>query len=360
MKKLLFLSILIAALQNVKAQQVSLVVNEPAGTIITEDMLWNVTLVNAQPSVITVRLQVVVNDISGVLIYQASSTRFTIAGGTKQVGFNTATPISYEYNRLVKSERFMKAGRYKVCYLLSQEESKGISPLAQECIEINSEPFFPPVLNEPADKSEIFEIRPSFSWVPPAPQQVFDRLKYSIRVVELRKGQTAEAALEQNLPVYTESGIRSPYRNIAAAYAPLKTDLQYVWQVTAYDNNYQIKSEPFQFSVVKDSVMKILESSPYIKMKQYQPELGVMHQGYIKVLVANYSTDSTANLTISEEGISEEIYKVRVEIKQGDNYLLQELPRSIRLEEKKVYVLKWINSRGEQWMLRFNPKYYRK
>jgi hypothetical protein len=340
-------------------QQVSIILPGNTGPVMRQEMFWNISVVNADRLPFTGRIQIVVNDENGFSVLQALSSAILFSSGTKVLSKKTVEPVNYLYSDAGNSSGWMKAGKYRLCYTVIKETKEDV-PVAEECTDLLIEPLSPPLLSQPSDKSEIYEDHPAFAWIPPAPVQIFNSLKYEIKIVEIKKDQVAADALENNTPVYFENNLPSPFRVLPYSATALKENTEYAWQVLAYDNGYNIKSEAWIFKVVKDSVMQIIESSPFIAMKQNDPQFGLMHQGFLKVLLNNYSTDTIANFRIYEEGKDKQAAQVEVKITQGENYVLQEIDRRIKLDEDKLYQLVWVNSRGEKWMVRYQPKYYRK
>jgi len=340
-----------------------LVINpiEAPKPFVKPDMLWNVVVINEGRTDIVGKLQLNVEDENHRIVLSGISNYITFSKGTKVLNYNSVAPINYTYNSNIDYSTWMKVGKYNLCFtiLCSTVDGGAINSVAEDCMEMDIEPLSPPVLNMPEDKSTIYETRPNFMWTPPAPVNLFTQLRYEIKVVEMNKNQSAENALINNSPVYFENGLTSNSRLLPSSYKELDVNNEYAWQVTAYDNSYSIKCEPFVFSLVQDSVMVIIEKSPYINMRQSKVQTGVMNQGYIKIVLTNNTIDTIAQLFITQEGSYEDIANAKVTIKRGINYILKEINTKSKLDEKKTYELVWINSRNEKWIVKFQPKYYR-
>jgi hypothetical protein len=340
------------------AQQVLITAPSSFGPLVKPDMLWNITVVNSGSSAFTGRVQLTISDAKGRGLYSASSIGLLFQPGIKGLNSTEAAPAINNYSSLASD--WLQAGSYSVCYRL-YPDNKNVNAIAEECIDMVIEPVAPPQLNEPGDKNQVYETHPAFSWIPPAPLQIFHQLKYQLKVVELKPGQSMTDAIDHNTPVYTDDNLVSSFSVLPNSYKALNPNSDYAWQITAYDDNYRIKSEVWQFRVIDDPVTKIIEGSPYIDMKQDHPNFGVMHQGYIKVHLYNYTTDSIARLVITEESNAGNsvLSALDVHIKQGENFILEQMNRRTRLDQDKTYQLIWINSKGEQWSVRYKPKYYR-
>ncbi|MDI9364932.1 MAG: hypothetical protein QM541_08270 [Flavobacterium sp.] len=341
-----------------QAQVVITAPSLPSG-IVKTDMLWNVIVVNQDQQFDGI-LQLTINDKSNRTVFNASSSNLNIPKGAKTIFYNSVLPIFYSYNTIGTSNEWLKAGKYFICYSLTKL-NKGESPIAQECLELNVEPLTPPLLNEPSDKGKIYEIRPNFSWLAPTPLQIFSDLKYEIKLVEQQKGQSASDALKNSSPIYFENGLTQVSKVLPSSYKALEVDHDYVWQVTAYDPNYSVKSEFWQFTVVRDSINDILEQTPYLSIGLRKSDIGIMHQGFVKIVLYNYTKDSIANLCLKEDGSDDKscIENLIVPIKHGENYLVKQISTRLKLDEKKTYQIVWVNSLGEKFTLRYLPKYYK-
>jgi hypothetical protein len=357
--KSIFLGLIFLPVAAVSTAQ-NLIITTPAAfpPLTKAEALWNITVVNSELNAVAGRIQVSVNDQNNVSVFTAISSSIIFNRGTKMINAKVASPISYLNNSWGSANELIKAGQYRICYMLLNETGKQ-SPLAEECTELAVEPVSPPLLNEPMDKGETYQEHPVFSWLAPAPPNLFRRLRYELSVVEILENQKANEALEKNPPIYQESNLSANFRLMPHSYRGLKENHSYAWQVTAYDNGYNIKSDVWQFRVIRDSVLKIIEGSPYIHLKINGAELGVMHQGYLKLFVTNYTRDTAANIVIREEGSDQVMISLNIPIKAGENFILQELDKKVRLDEKKIYKAIWVNSKGERWMVRYKPKYYR-
>ena len=76
-------------------------------------------------------------------------------------------------------------------------------------------------MNMPSNKSVLQTAVPQFSWVPPAPMDMFDNLSYELSVAEVLEGQSAIEAVQYNTPVYVSSNVKPPYENYPSTYSGL-------------------------------------------------------------------------------------------------------------------------------------------
>ena len=360
-KVLLFLVVLLSLSKESLKAQVSLNIPAIAAPLMKPEMLWNLVIIDQQMEDISGRIKIVIKDNKQQVIYSALSTNIIISHGAKNITYSSVLPITNIYSAQNGQSSWLKVGNYNVCYSFIQQSHSGeFTSLSDDCIDFIVEPLSPPLLNYPDDKSQIADIRPNLSWLPPAPYNIFENLKYECKIVGLNEGQTASEAIRDNTPVFFINDINVNNTIIPGSYKALETGKNYVWQVAAYDGNYSIKTEVWKFSVLKDSILEIIAKTPFVKMSQNKIEFATMQQGYIKVVLPNYSNDLQAKLSLIEEGYksSKPIMTVDININSGVNYLTKEFTTKKKLDENKIYQLVWINSKNERWIVRFKPKYY--
>ncbi len=254
----LFFSLLLCILAGATAEA-QVVLQPPAlpGGLVQKNQLWNVLIINSSNNNYTeCRVNLLLRDrLTGQEVFSASSAQFTIAPGAKQLGTSLLNPIQYNYlSSSVGSDlqAFIPAGIYTACYSLSGTFNKTVD-LAEECIQIEATPLSPPMLIFPAD-SAVLETAPNqFSWTPPTPPAMFDRLQYDVLITEIREGQKPAEALQQNLPFYNQGNVASTVLNYPASAIALEKGKWYAWQVVARDDRaYAGKSEVWVFSFGSD------------------------------------------------------------------------------------------------------------
>jgi hypothetical protein len=206
MKKYLLLLFSSATLQQVTAQ-LSIQPILPLAGIVQKNNLWNIAVVNTSTVNYDCRIEFTLRDrTSGLEVLTATTNQFQVAAGAKQLSASLLAPLQYNYISTTANRRddFIPIGNYIACYRLT---ANGKTTLAEECVAFDVEPLSPPMLITPADGS-ILETPPSqFSWIPPAPMNLFSQLDYEVVIAEIHEGQKPEEAILQNLPFYTEPNI---------------------------------------------------------------------------------------------------------------------------------------------------------
>jgi hypothetical protein len=358
MKKYLLLFLICGVLQHTYAQ-VSIQPILPLSGMVQKNTLWNVAVINTGTENYTCTLEITLLDrASGIEVLTATSGVFQIGAGAKQLSASLLAPVQYNAistTNMGRNNDFIPIGNYTACYRLTLN---GKAPIAEECLAFDVAPLSPPMLIIPAD-SAILKVAPSqFSWIPPAPINLFNRLAYEVQIVEVQPGQKAEEAIQNNLPFYTEPNV--PINNLAytGAASNFEKDKWYAWQVVAKDDrNYAGKSEVWVFQIKEDAIVKTVTGSSYAKMKIDNNELAVAQDGILKVLYKNELTDEKVDIKIIDLTSTQNKNKKPISFSSklilGDNYIQRNLKGLMKLDENKVYMAEIKNSRGEVFTIRF-------
>jgi hypothetical protein len=337
MKKYLLLLIFAAALQNAIAQ-ISIQPILPLAGMVQKNNLWNIAVINTSTETNNCRIELTLRDrVSGLEVLTATTGIFQVGAGAKQLNAAYLMPLQYNYFSSTITNRtddFIPIGNYIACYRLT---ANGKVPLAEECIAFDVEPLSPPMLIIPAD-SAVLEVAPSqFTWIPPAPLNLFSRLDYEVMITEIQPGQKAEEAIQNNLPFYTEPNI--PVNNLTyiGAATNFEKDKWYAWQVIAKDDrNYAGKSEVWVFQVSNEQQAQKVTNDFYLLMED---DVKGTYQINSKILNIKYPSQSTPfeAQVIFTDAKGNTIKTVKQNIKQGDNYLNFSLNNQFK--QNKVYAV---------------------
>ena len=292
----------------------------PMAGIIQKSSLWNIAVTNTLANTLDCRMELTLRErTSGIEVLTATTGRFQIAGGAKQLNAAYLMPVQYNYISPAFSARtddFIPVGDYIACYRLTA----GKDIAAEECASFDVEPLSPPMLINPADSSVLDAAPSQFTWVPPAPMNLFSRLQYEVMITEIQPGQKAEEAMQQNLPFYTEPNV--PINNLAykGMASSFEKDKWYAWQVIASDgNNYAAKSEVWVFKVGDKSVNEPGNTGIYLLLNGsnkngYEITSEILHLKY-------FSYSAIANGKIIFRDSKGTVIKITEQvINQGDNY----------------------------------------
>jgi hypothetical protein len=252
MMKYIFFPLLVLLFQPATAQ-VTLQATVPAVGLLQKNQLWNVLVINSSATAYDCRLELIVRDrMTGQEILTATTAPFSAGPGARSLNINTLSPVQYNYLTAggdTRLEGLLAAGVYTACYTLSALPGK--TDLAEECVQFDVEPLSPPMLIFPADSTQLETAPTQFSWIPPTPQGMFDRLHYEIIITEINEGQKAEEAIQQNLPYYSDGNVITNMLNYPGSSEGFTAGKWYAWQVIAKDDkSYAGKSETWVFRMV--------------------------------------------------------------------------------------------------------------
>ena len=346
--------------------QITLTTQLPGSGMLLKEQLWNMVIINNSNDIALLKIQLDVRDIQqGQSVINASAGKVIIGKGMKLISLKDVQPIIYNYVATEFSGNYLPCGSYTISYHLIQETTKGDVAVADEVTRINVTPLSPPLLTFPGDKSSIENVYPQFTWMPPAPLQMFNQIFYDITVVAVEDGQTAKEAIEFNKPVYTNTNLQNPSDKIPSSYEQLQQGKTYAWQVVARSGmTYAIPTDVWVFTIGKDSVAKIIEQAPYIKISISNTEVAIVHQGVIKMEYYNSANDKKLSFIVYKVQEKEKAGRKEISfdlpVNNGQNLLMHNMAKKAKLDEKTVYEVSMTNGRGEQWLMRFVPVYYRK
>lgn len=336
MRKYIILLLFTVLINDVNAQ-VSIQPLLPMVGIVQKNTLWNIAIVNSSKTNYDCRIELTLRDrVSGLEVFTATTSQFILATGAKQLNESILAPLQYNYLSTMASRRddFIPIGNYIVCYRLTEI---GKLPLAEECVAFDVEPLSPPMLITPSD-SAILEVAPSqFTWIPPAPMNLFNRLDYQIVIVEILDGQKPEEAIQQNLPFYTEPNISINQLSYKGTVTNFEKDKTYAWQVVAKDNSsYAGKSEVWTFKIA--STIEKIKNTPisYILMEEDIKGVSQINSNEIYLKYASQINSFEAEIIFSDEK-GNRIKKVNQTIQPGDNYLNFSLNNQFKKD--KIYVV---------------------
>jgi len=337
--------------------QITVSVQLPPGGMIHKDQLWNLVVVNNSNELLDATVSLNLQDaVTGQVVLSAGTRNFAVGKGVKVLNYRDIQPVQYNYLAAELSGNYIPLGSYVACYRVYKREKLN-EPLADECVRVNINPLSPPLLNTPADKSVLQTYYPQFSWVPPAPAEMFSSLNYDIAVAEVLEGQSPAEAILNNVPVYINGNIKNPFENFPSSYVALEHGKNYAWQVTAKNGfNYSAQTEVWTFTLQPPDSAKIpVTGSAYILLKNNPGSAGVNLINDKNLFIKYYSFDKEHEAVVkimSADG------KLMLELKQkiiyGDNFLLFKLNRFF--EPGKVYLLEIADQLNNKYTVQFSIK----
>jgi hypothetical protein len=288
--------------------------------------------------------------------------------GLKQVYLADVTPVRYTVNNPSyqvdnRPDGFLPIGSFHICYTIIHQRGDIQENLGNECDRADIEPLSPPLLVSPADSEQVEITRPPFSWLPPAPTTLFNQLLYDWKLVEVRSNQTGALAIQQNIPLLSQSGLAGSALAYPASFRELEHGKLYAWQVTAKNNTSIIaKTDVWTFRV-KDPAKEISQtgSGSYTRLKKPDEAPFVFCNGTLRYEYLNELNDSLVAVTITDMSTkSRNVIKQQQEmlpVKFGQNFIDADLSEYPGMINKHIYLLELTNSNNEKWCIKFE---YRK
>lgn len=260
----------------------------------------------------------------------------------------------------------LPAGTYNCCINLYRIGSS--AGLAQQCVNFTVSVSSTLMLLSPFDKQVLNTFFPSlfwsFSYINPD-----DIVTYSIKISELKQGQTYIDAISYNLPLVFEENLMQTSYLYPSSALPLEESKKYVWQVEAsLLTGKKYLSEIWMFQYKKDrkedKVIKEKVSEPYASLTKNLSSVNYAFEEKINFTYNNETKDTVLNYKVFAEGSVQPfmLNADKVKIQHGLNRLSFEIPRTMSAKEAsgKSYTLEVYNSRNEVLKMKFYIKQKRK
>lgn len=366
--KYILLGLLLVLQQWVVAQVVVTPLLPPSG-LVTKTQLWNFSIFNGTGSTMTIQVQVTLTDISnnqGVLV--GTSKLMNLPAGTRQFGLSDISPavfsvLNTNYGVDASPDGFLPIGRFTICYVVNKVVENITDRLTEECDIAEIEPVAPPFLITPEDSSKLETNAPLFIWSPPAPTYLYNNLRYEWKLVEVLPLQTAATAIDQNIPLLSQSNLLAPSYQYPVAGPALDTSKLYAWRITAKNNTTAIaNSEVWTFRLKPYSTEAPVTpaASFYSKMRQTDDASYIVTNGKIRYHYLNEINDTKVSLQVYEISGNQRkalaLEQTQQAVSLGNNYLMLDISEHIGLKDKNFYLLELTNSKGEKWVLKFECK----
>lgn len=353
MKKEFFTVLVLLTFTAAGTAQVTLQPVLPAAGMITQNQLWNVLVVNSSNTVFNCTLKMVLSDRqTGQPVFTAITASFSVAAGAKQLNTNTLSPIQYNFlsGGSNTPAGLLPAGSYTACYSLSVSAGKG-DELAEDCVEFDAEPLSPPLLIFPSDSSRLQTMPGQFSWTPPSPAGMFNRLHYEILITEVREGQNANEALQENIPFYNDGTLINNMINYPGTATSFEKGKWYAWQIVARDDRqYAGKSDVHVFTIEEDSNKIKLPADIYLSLEDNAKGTYELTNRKINIKYFSFDKAHEAKIVFSDDK-GEAIKTNKRKISQGQNYF--EFQLGNRFNPNTIYTVTITDNQSKQHSLTF-------
>jgi hypothetical protein len=338
----------------------------PPSGVAQKSQLWNIVLTNTSNTNQLVHLEMMITDAhNGQQVMSGVTKVFTISPGTMQANATILGPIQYNilstaYYIDPGPAGLLPVGNFDVCLSTLQHITDAVNRIGEECQELIIEPLSPPQLQNPFDMAAIETKNPLFSWLPPMPALLFTNLRYDLELVELYANQSAADGMQQNIPIFRQSGIATNSFPYPPSAPTLSIDKQYAWRILASSNNNLVAtSETWTFSIKNYTKANIINMNdlPFVKMRKEDVGDFAIVSNVIKFDYTNETADTIWNIMLSDLSVTDPhpvaMPMDSIRLRPGQNLINYPLNAQLVLVDKHFYVMEITNSRQEKWRLRF-------
>ncbi|RXK86145.1 hypothetical protein [Filimonas effusa] len=344
--------------------QLTLTLQVPSAGVVQKTQLWNFLLVNGGAGDASVQVTItLMNAADNTPVMTAVGKNMMVPHGAMQVKPADVSPVQYRYhspafNADLRPEGFLPVGTYIACYSVSSWQKAAGETLLEDCITLEVQPLSPPVLHLPGNNDTIGYGSPRFSWLPPAPLQLFGDLSYDLLIAKLEEGQSPEAAIRQNRLVYNAGRLKNNFISYPASNALLDTGQTYAWCVVARNNGQLItQSEVWTFNIAAPGIpgKPQRQAASFVTLTRNIHMADAVCEKEILVAYGNEIADSAVSFVITSLGDAREQVRVTGALSLSPGHNFTSLPAVItrQLLYDERYLLEVINSRNEHWYSKF-------
>jgi len=196
------------------------------------------------------------------------------------------------------------------------------------------------------------------TWLPPTPVGLFNDLAYALIVVEVLPGQGKADAIQQNISLNSSAYTKSLFWNYPASTRSLDTGKVYAWRVVAMNSGKAVAMSDiwtFKVATVKPAGTVVPET-PYVEVKRAQDAAIATAGNVLRITYENAAADTAVKYTITslEDAGNPVVQEGELHLKYGVNLLQVPLRQNKKLQQNKVYQLRFTSSRNENWTVKFS------
>jgi hypothetical protein len=362
--KRFFLLCLIVIAVSARAQLTVNLQLPPAGLSL-KSQLWNMFVTNSSTSGVVIHAELRLTEAnSNVQVMNATTSAISVAPGSQLLQVNALAPIQYNitdpaYQSFALTE-FLPVGQFLACFRIIKHSGDAIDKIMEECEMIEVEPLGPPQLVYPYHQEAIETTSPIFNWLPPSPASLFTSMSYDLELVDVYPNQTETDAIQQNIPLFIQSGISTTTFPYPASAPALEADKKYAWRILVKTNEAVVaRSEVWWFTLKNmaktDSAAQL--ELPYAKLRKDNQLSYTIAQNDLKFEYLNETSDTIWNAKIFDisKAKRQEVYITfdSIKLKRGQNQVRIPFSKLDAFGNKRLYLLQVENSRNEIWRLKF-------
>ena len=301
----LFILLLVFAPLGLNAQ-IQVRLHQPPPNQLLIEHLWWVDLNNTAIETYTVYLHAEVTEAQKGLIFRTNTNNFSLPPGNKRIRPRDITNIKDtwyfpKYKEFIIRTGKLPEGNYTVCIYVKQARTG--QPMGEDCI--HQVVYLPgaPRLISPVDDAMVKEKHPLFTWTRPAPVPQGEHVTYTLRIVEVLKGQTKEEAIRSNIPWFERSGITATRFRYPVQARRLERGKKYTWQVKAFfEEGFQpLSSEGWCFSRAKLKFKPVFKELFPLKVTREV----VRHGNWYEVILnlTNIGSKDISNIVVTDSNL---------------------------------------------------------
>lgn len=357
--------LMVAGISSLNYAQVAINLQLPPAGLSVKDQLWNLSLVNSGGQPLLVQLEMQLSDAStNQRVLTAVTREFLLPKGVKQIRSADIMPITYNvvnpsYPVDASPNGLLPVGVFNICFTATAGATHG-ERLSDECETIEVEPLSPPTLMLPADQEVVEYSRPQFSWIPPAPVNLFNRLSYDLVLVEVLPTQSPADAIVQNIPVLLLPNIGFNSVQFPHSVRELDTAKTYAWRIKANNNGLPIaNSETWIFKIAKPNSDKnsAVKRYDYTKLSRTEDAAFSSCDGQLYFQYTHNLNDTAVSIKIFDVSKAKKIPvpldDKQMTVRYGVNFQTLNLDDHAALINQHMYLMELTNASEEKWYLKF-------
>lgn len=344
--------------------QVTLIPGYTPGLPFEFDAIWNFQTNSISISPTGVIFKATVKTVNSQIVFEATSKPVLLTSGFQSWEYSSLTPFQINFannsiGQAAMNAGYLLPGDYVVCIEIISDNVAG-AQLAIYCSEIGITNFTPPHLTYPPNNAVIQDPNPLLSWIGPAPILPLANLNYTLQMVELDSGQSANNGFAFNPLKYYQVGIGEENMMYMPSYPMLLFGKHYAWKIISFLGTQEIgQTEIWTFSLNDPSLDSIITSFVY-------PELGsnsnnsvytIPPSGYLTFKIfGDYSTNSLNYKLYSPDGELMPTTCITFEnsdLEYGYNLFKSNLNNSCIMPENQYFLLEIIDQKGQLLNLKF-------
>lgn len=321
----------------------------------------NVTLINSGNDQ-TIQIKCTLKSFDGRPLVEAKYSQLLLKSGVTQFSSLSLSyaSVSYFDNAIKMSDQNLRSfptGNYEYCIEVFEVITNIIE--ATECIGLKLEILSPPIGIVPETSTELEDIYPYFSWMPPIPLPA--NLKYQFTLVKVTEGQTPLDAILRNPPLHQTQTSTNFYQYPVSAIR-LEKGVKYAWQIKALMNedpgekkigmDYKTESEVCDFTIKPDP-KKQEAVFPYAVINTFNEGQVYYSNDTLKIIYKEEYLANVGDYSILNEKLQTIVAKKSaLPLVVGENFI--QIPITADgIKVGEVYWLEIKNASGKAYKLKF-------